>query len=190
MSPPARYRRPGAFCQPPENPLTSDNKGSQQSLPGGTARRCCPRHAGQSAQSGSFPLPKTAAEWRGGSPSQLALPASYPARISVSSSLLQWLRWARNPPFLNSPDLSHGADAGQPRGSGSLYLCGREPNVKVELSIHFIESPLQTMVALAGNRISPHECASEVKNGPWLERGDPLGSQRCKRHDHRDYPPG
>jgi hypothetical protein len=48
-----------------------------------------------------------AAEWRDGSPSQLALAAPYPARISVPSALLQWLRWARNPPFLNSPDLSH-----------------------------------------------------------------------------------
>src|SRR6516225_9427536 len=36
----------------------------------------------------------------------------------------------------------------------------------------------------------PYEFGSEVNNGSRLERGDPLGSQRCKRYDHRDYPPG
>src|ERR1700726_2216466 len=38
---------------------------------------------------------------------QTFLPVPSPARISVPSSLLQWLRWARNPPFLNPPVLSH-----------------------------------------------------------------------------------
>src|SRR5271156_1624433 len=31
----------------------------------------------------------------------------HPAWISVPSSLLQWLRWAKNPPYLNLPFLSH-----------------------------------------------------------------------------------
>src|SRR5215472_7297265 len=74
---------------------------------GGTARRYCPRRADPKGRCESSPLRKIAAGSQGGSLSRSALPVPSPARISVPSALLQWLRWARNPPFLNPPFLSH-----------------------------------------------------------------------------------
>src|SRR5262249_47961425 len=87
----------------------------------GIARRCCPRRAGQTAQCGSSLPPKTVAGWRGGSPLRLALPVPSPARISFPSALLQWLRWARNPPYLNPPLLSHRRCCRPVEGPGAVH---------------------------------------------------------------------
>src|SRR5580704_16225764 len=75
-----------------ESPSTSDNKDSGQSPHGGKALRCSPRRAGPPARYGSFLRPRISAASCGGCPSRSFPPVPSPARISVSSSLLERLR--------------------------------------------------------------------------------------------------
>src|SRR6266516_2599531 len=68
---------------------TSGNKGSGRSPRGGRARRYCPRRADLPVQCGSYLPPRSAAASRDGCSSRFVSPVLSPARISVSSSLLE-----------------------------------------------------------------------------------------------------
>src|SRR3984893_8403276 len=89
---PTPYRQPAASCPLRESPSTSDNKDSGQSPHGGKTLRCSPRRAGPPARYGSFLRPRISAASCGGCPSRSFAPVPSPARISVSSSLLERLR--------------------------------------------------------------------------------------------------
>src|SRR5271169_3505801 len=80
--------RPTGACRPPGTPWTSRNTSRRRCPRGGRARRCSPRRATPPARCG-FSLPQnTAGASDAECPSALVLPALWPARISVSSSLL------------------------------------------------------------------------------------------------------
>jgi hypothetical protein len=66
----------------------------------------CLRRGDQTGQCGSSPPPKIAAGWRRISLTTCSA-GSFTGPDPVPSALLQWLRWARNPPYLNPPFLSH-----------------------------------------------------------------------------------
>src|SRR3954451_11782718 len=111
MSPPAPCRRPGASYRPRGTPSTSGNRGSERSLRGGTVRRCCLRHANQSARCGSFPPPKTADGWRAGSPSQPALPVPSPAEATIKEAMSPPIRRREGEILVNTGE-----------ESGKIYL--------------------------------------------------------------------
>src|ERR1700687_5443535 len=75
-------------CRPRGTPWTSRNTSRRRCLRGGKAPRCSPRRAVLPAQCGSSPPPNTADASDAECPSAPVLPALFPARISVSSSLL------------------------------------------------------------------------------------------------------
>src|SRR5882762_5080398 len=75
-------------CRPPGTPWTSRSTSRRRCLPGGKAPRCSPRRVALPARCGSSLQPSTAGVSDAECPSELVLPALYPPRISVSSSLL------------------------------------------------------------------------------------------------------
>src|ERR1700689_301864 len=81
-------RPPTGACRPQGTPWTSRNTSRRRYLPGGKVPRCSPRRAVLPAQCGSSLRPSTADASDAECPSALVLPALYPVRISVSSSLL------------------------------------------------------------------------------------------------------
>src|SRR5262249_22241276 len=148
--------------RPPEIPLTSDSKGSQRSLRGGTARRCCPRRAGQTAQSGSSPLPKTAGGERGGSPSQPALPVAYPAGFLSHPCSFHCDDEPEILPSSTHPICLIGADAGQARIGISPCNDGR---------LMFYRLEFQAITRLKSQTVTSHE---------WRFCVSPR--RRCRRH--------
>src|SRR5215217_3576988 len=81
-------RPPTGACRPRGTPWTNRSTSRRRCLRGGKAPRCSPRRAVLPVQCGSFLQPSTAGVSDAECSSELVLPELFPARISVSSSLL------------------------------------------------------------------------------------------------------